>query len=287
MSSPPDRNRPADAPASAGQLQKRVRRFSREHGIAEKRVRQWIAHMAIGGALARASSGETAYVLRGGVALEMRRQESARATKDLDLTGLAHSAETLVEAMTEALREPYERFTFRRTGRVKKMDEVNTFRVQIGVSFDGQAWTTVTVDISPAEPHLYEIEQIPALDLAGRFGIAGPETLPCLSLRYQLAHKLHAVTTPPTDGRTNDRASDVADILLYGGMVADLPAFRAACVDVFAARARQSWPPEFDPPDAWEADLGTQAAALGLGTLSLTEATEQIRALIASIDDAR
>lgn len=61
-----------------------------------------------------------------------------------------------------------------------------------------------------------------------------------------------------------------------GRFITDLPALRAACVDVFGARGTHAWPPSF-------AEL---AADLDLPERDLTAGTTAVRALIVAIDGA-
>jgi hypothetical protein len=264
-----------------GQLQKTVRHYARTRGLAEKRVRDWIAYMAIGGALERTSP--PAFTFRGGIALELRRRGTARATKDLDVT-YAGPETDLVVAVEEALASGYERFTFQRTGRVLSMDRVRTVRLEIAVRFDGEPWTTVVVDVGPREEHALEVEPVPAFDLEGMFGIAGPKELPCLSLRYHLAHKFHGATAVHDDDGPNERVQDAVDLLLFRETVTDLAALRAACVEVFATRGRHAWPPRFEPPAAWAAEFARMAADVGLDVRELDEAIARVRAFVDEIE---
>jgi hypothetical protein len=273
------------APRSAGQLQRLVRQYVREHGLAEKRVRDWISYMTIGGALEGDIGDRDAhpqFTVRGGVALELRRPGLGRATKDLDLTYGGPDADP-VGALDDAIRAGYGRFTFRRTGRPLEMEQVQTVRVEVGVRFDGAEWGTITVDIGRAEGHLLEVDLVPAFDLRGAFGVDGPSHLACLSARYHLAHKLHAVTRPADEDRPNERVQDAIDSLLLRDLVPDLAAARQACVEVFAVRATHPWPPVFAPPAAWVERYAVLAGELGMNP-DLAAATSELQALIDAIN---
>ncbi|MGR6317524.1 nucleotidyl transferase AbiEii/AbiGii toxin family protein [Micromonospora soli] len=104
----------------------------------------------------------------------------------------------------------------------------------------------------------YDEVSAPALDGLG-FEPAAP--VPCLSIRFQIAQKIHACTDPLTPGLVNTRARDLVDLLLLEPLVGDdqLPEVREACEQVFAARARHSWPPVLQVPAIW-ADLYPSAA---------------------------
>jgi hypothetical protein len=78
---------------------------------------------------------------------------------------------------------------------------------------------------------------VKAIDI-GEFGLDGPEVVQCLSTRYQVAQKLHAVTEW-FDDRDNERFRDLIDLLLLREIADDLPGLRAACKETFVARANK------------------------------------------------
>ncbi len=74
-------------PSSARILSKWVDAYARVHGLPQKRIRDWISFMALGGHLVKENTGTKwpPFTLKGAVALEMRLPCKARATRDLDL----------------------------------------------------------------------------------------------------------------------------------------------------------------------------------------------------------
>ena len=68
-------------------LEKTLARVAREQGLDQERLRRWVSFLALCGALDRAIEAGilSGYYLKGGVAMELRFAEHARATKDLDL----------------------------------------------------------------------------------------------------------------------------------------------------------------------------------------------------------
>jgi hypothetical protein len=77
---------PSGPPPSAGSLAKYVLAYARANSLTEGRVRAWISYMITAGILEHATtSGQPSFVIKGGVALELRLRDRARATKDLDL----------------------------------------------------------------------------------------------------------------------------------------------------------------------------------------------------------
>lgn len=104
---------PRRRPGSANQLQRVVRAYAREYGLAEKRVRDWISYMAICGALERAGAAghSPPHYVKGGIALELRLPGKARATKDLDVGFQTEARADLVRVLEDALATEYEAFT--------------------------------------------------------------------------------------------------------------------------------------------------------------------------------
>ena len=105
---------PDGLPRSVGVLAKYVLAYARASNLAEGRVRAWISYMITAGMLERtATTGQPPFVIKGGVALELRLRNRARATKDLDVS-LHHPDADLALTLEHALTgEPYQGFSFR------------------------------------------------------------------------------------------------------------------------------------------------------------------------------
>ena len=60
-----------------------------------------------------------------------------------------------------------------------------------------------------------------------------------MTVPWQIAQKLHAVTSVLGEGRVNDRAHDLVDLQLLEGLLppTELSSTRSACIAVFVARA--------------------------------------------------
>ena len=115
-----------------------------------------------------------------------------------------------------------------------------------------------------------------------------PERVTCLSLRYQIAQKIHAVTEEPADGRPNLRYWDLIDLILLRALLEeDLWRVREACLKTFENRATHSWPPDLLVPYAWEQPYMAEAEKLRFTPADVREAAAEIRAFIAEIDAAK
>lgn len=260
-----------------------------------RRMRHWISCMAILGALQRAQAkkgpDERRLLLKGGVAMELRLQLEARATKDLDLV-FHGPIEALLEDLDAALAEPYSGFSFERTEAVQNPNHPDSYRFDVKLFYGErrESWQTLQVEGSPAEGNegeLAEGEDIPAIGIDD-FGIDGPELIPCLSLRYQIAQKLHACSERFPD-KENDRSRDLIDLILLRRLLedGDLPGVREACVKTFAHRKKHRWPPDLGIEPSWSETYAADAEKYNFDVKTVEEAVEQVHAFIEEIDDAK
>lgn len=132
-------------------LEKTLARVAREQGLDQERLRRWVSFLALCGALDRAiHTGILAgYYLKGGVAMELRFAENARATKDLDV-GMEGARADRLRSLTEALAAGFDDFTFRIKAQTRDMEQADTIRVQVAIQHRTRAWQTIEVDLGPA-----------------------------------------------------------------------------------------------------------------------------------------
>jgi hypothetical protein len=245
------RKPPSGPPPSAGVLAKYAQAYARASGVSEGRVRTWISYMITAGVLERAASdGHPKFIIKGGVALELRLRDRARATKDIDVVSQdpeADLARTLERALTG---DSYQGFAFRRKRDPLVLDN-GVVNMEFGVTYRGGAWASIIVDIARAESGESEVEWLKAIPLTEAFGVTGPTALPCLPLRLHIAQKFHGMTLPPRPGKRNDRFRDLIDLLLMEALVTDYQGLREACETVFRTRGTHSWSPQLDLPAHW------------------------------------
>ncbi len=275
-------------PASAGKLEKLVLAYANREGVAVGRVRHWISFMMLSGALDRAASRPNGprFVVKGGVALELRLPGRARATDDLDVVAICDEQD-LVVALDDALREPYHDCSFSRRAETKPLGE-HAVRVYVQIAYRSVRWGTIQVDLARPDGDLTETERLPSLPLAA-FGLVGPVDVACLSLRYQIAQKFHGLTKVLPDGAENDRHRDAIDLLVLRDLVdaTQLPDLREACEATFRSRGAQAWPPTIELPPSWRDPFVALAATLGLSVQSLAEAERELRDFVIAIVAAR
>jgi hypothetical protein len=160
-------------------------------------------------------------------------------------------------------------------------------RVWVQVAYRTQRWATVQVDLAHPDATDTETERLGGIPLA-RFGLNGPQDVPCLSLRYHVAQKWHGMTRAMLNAGQNDRFRDAVDLLLLRDLVdpAELPAVRQACEETFRMRAEHAWPPTIALPAHWEKPFGAMATGLELPTTTLPEAERELHAFLEAIRSA-
>ena len=262
-------------------LPKTLSRIARQEGLDQERLRRWVSFLAVCGMLERAVSEGILdnYYLKGGVAMELRFAERARATKDLDIGMAGESAERLTR-FQHAVSLGFDDFTFEVKAKPITMERIDTVRLELAVRYQTRSWQTVDVDLGPAgkgevdlvDPH------IPGL---AEMGLQTPTPVRCLSISEQIAQKLHACTGPYNMGR----ARDILDILLMEmlGQI-DKKAVRVAAEQLFKDRATHPFPPETKIEPAWSPELESLANDLGYPTTSAIEIQERFRAFVVSLD---
>jgi hypothetical protein len=140
------------------------------------------------------------------------------------------------------------------------------------------------VEVSPPESDAQEFDAVRALSVT-EFGLTGPEFVACLSLRYQIAQKLHACTER-FDDRQNERAHDLIDLLLMAELVEDYGRVKQACLETFDRRRTHGWPPTAEVEPNWRDVYPVLATDLDFPIRDVDEAADAVQALIDVIDAA-
>lgn len=274
---------PRRPPSQRNHLEQLISRYGQAHGIAPNRVRRWLTMMVMIGALDRAREDDAGaeFLVKGGVAIELRLGLRARATKDLDMT-FRGDRDQLIAALDAALAEPYNNFSFER-GEVEDIAATRSCRLEVKVAFNGRSWATAQLEISPPDTRASaEVDIVDAISISD-FGLNGPDIVRVLALRYQIAQKLHACTETFDDG-DNERFRDLIDLILLRSLITDLRSVRDACRDVFRARAKHSWPPRLNVPASWIEPYARLAGEDAFHITDVHAAAEEVRVLIGSID---
>jgi Nucleotidyl transferase AbiEii toxin, Type IV TA system len=269
-------------------LQRLANAAAAEASMPAGRYQRWINTHIMSAVLDRVrdEEGEPLFTLKGGAAMELRLGINARASKDYD-AAFRDRADGMLDALDRALAEDWGGFQLQRT-EPHPVRETHAVPMDIRLAYKGRAWGTVQLEVAPAEGESgQEIDRVPAR-LLDPVQIEGPQRIACVSVRYQIAQKIHACTVVYADGRENDRFRDVIDLQLLRELVDDggLAAVREACEEIFALRDKHAWPPQVTVYPSWAAGFAAMAAQVGFYTDDVDVAADALREFIAEIDAA-
>lgn len=298
----PDRGK---EPNSAAVLERWVAAAQQAAGVEAGRLGWLVASTVVIAALQRAvdETGRSHFLLKGGTYLQYRLGSTGRTTKDVD--GLIRGdLDEFFSALDLALRQPWGPLTLTRTeaeviaagGKV-----IKPRRFWVKLSLRGKVWRSIKVEVAADEADAASEYDVLSSVRLEHFGLPTPEQLLGIAVRFQIAQKLHACTDPhdPPD-EPNDRARDVADLLLLRDLVSiegqlTPTELASACAALFDARAEEAaslgrptraWPPLVAAHPHWQVDYERVAGESSV-TLSLSEAIAEINAWITSLESAR
>ena len=278
--------KPRRAPGNLSHLQRLANAAAADASLPPGRYQRWLNTHIISAVLDRVrdDDGEPLFTLKGGAAMELRLGLSARASKDYDAAFRAR-AEDMPDAVDRALAADWGGFQLQRT-EPQFIRTTHAMRTDIKLAYKGKAWGTVQVEVAPAEGQAgQEIDRVPARPL-DPVQIRGPQRIACVSVRYQIAQKLHACTEVYDDGRENDRFRDLIDLQLLRGLVEDLSPVHEACVEIFELRGKHAWPPIVTVWPSWADGFAAMARDVAFHTADVTVAADELLGFIAAIDDA-
>lgn len=290
-------------PSTAHALAQAINKCGRELGIGPDWVQRWVAFTVVADALASyAPDGEPAFHFKGGAAIEMRMRQlrtasdpapegiRPRATKDLDAT-YRGALDDLEAAVRTALATARHNFAFR--VELETPDAPHMRRFSIRVSYQEERFgrvvntpfSNVQLEVSIYEGTPRPPEMVRAFSLKP-FGLEGPESLPCIPLTKQIAQKIHAVTDPPGEGKTNDRFRDLLDIVMLSAVLPASSDLRDVCEETFAVRQGHPWPPDVVLHEHWRAPMEQRASEMGLDTRSADDIVAYVAQYIRDIEGA-
>ena len=269
-------------PHSVQVLQRWITEAERHSGVAVARQQRWVSYMVLAAMLdqVRDEDDQPLFLLKGGVALELRFGLQARATKDYD-TAFRAEIDDLLDHLDEVLRAGHGDFTAERTA-LEAVGTTPAKRTTIKLSYRGRPWASVQFEVAPTEGALgHEIDRVAARPL-DHLGLEGPDDVPCVAVRWQIAQKLHACTEIPEDGRRNDRFRDLPDILLLWELVdeQERDGVRGACEEIFRLRGQHAWPPEVVAFDHWPEPYQAHADEMQFPVMDVYEAAAAVQAIV-------
>lgn len=279
---------PHDSPArDVRGLQRWISEWADATSETQARIQRRIALIAVSAMLANATAddGEPAFVVKGGSALELRYGSDARASRDIDVEYRGR-LEEIHAAVASCIETGWSGFG----GSVLDPQPLSIpwasvagQRLSARLTYLGRPFSGVPLEIitrqSPA------IDYVPSLRL-DPVGIPAPDPVPCLSLPYQVAEKIHACTDPLDGERSNDRVSDLMDLVLIEDLSPDLDLLqtRNACVAVFEERGTHPWPPVVATSTRAERLWTKLVEDTDFTVAGLAEAADRVNAMISAID---
>lgn len=232
-------------------LEQRLAAQALQTGLPLDRLRRRVVFERIVARLHAAEPGQ--WVLKGGMAIEVRLRDSARLTKDIDL-GLREPVEhpdDLHERLSSALgADPYaDAFVFA-VGPVASLAADGaghlTWRTAVRADLGGKPFGSVRLDVSPRAHELGRTDVVPLPNSLEFAGIGAPQ-IEIVDVDRHAAEKLHAMSRD-FGTRENSRVRDLVDlVLLLDHGLLDVAAVRGAVVDVWQERDGAA-PPSALPP---------------------------------------
>lgn len=198
-------------------LEQRLLTRSTETEVSLDRLRRRVLLERIVARLQSAEPGR--WVLKGGMALEVRLRDDARLTKDIDLglrddvTGALALHERLIDAL--AIDPDGDRFVFT-PGSPQQLQEDGgghlTWRVKVAADLAGKPFGGVHLDVSP---RAHELEATDIFTLPNSLDFAGipAPVIEIVDVHRHAAEKLHAMSRDIGD-RENSRVRDLVDLVI-------------------------------------------------------------------------
>lgn len=268
-------------------LEQRLNVASEATGIGHDRLRRRVVFERIVARLHAAESGQ--WVVKGGMALEMRLRDKARLTKDLDL-GLrdqvqdgAGLKERLVEALTVDPDSDWFVITVRSVERLIADDAGRaTWRARIDAALAGKHFGTIQVDVSPRADELDATDHV-ALSNSLEFAGIDTRTVEVIDLHRHVAEKFHGMLRVLPD-RENTRVRDLVDLVLLSEHGLIDPKLAAASLRLVWSQRGSVLPLSLPPlSETWPARYEALASELGLYSTTFPQAVVVVTALWAKM----
>lgn len=220
-----------------------------------------------------------AWLLKGGLVLQLRLSQHARTTKDMDLLSLAARNEVRQALERAASLDLQDWFSF-----IVRPDVANLPRLgHAGQRFHvtslvaGRTFENFHIDIGSGDPVIEPAEMLEMPSLLSFAGIT-PVKVPCYPLTQHLAEKVHAYVRPRTTGEST-RVKDLVDIILIAEhLTINGQALRTAIQATFKAQGAEEPPKSLPaPPLSWALTFRKLAEEVGLQCPTLAEADQVVR----------
>jgi hypothetical protein len=259
-------------------LEDRLLTQSQQHGQSLVRLRKLVAFDRFLARMALVESHQDGlaadhWLLKGGLALQLRLGHLARTTRDMDvLLALPRSQLYLVLANAAKI-DLGDWFTFviRSDAAALPGQGEGGMRFFATARLDDRVFESFHIDVGTGDPVLEPAEYLTTPPYLA-FADIPPVTIPCYPLSQHLAEKVHAYVRPNDTGESS-RVKDLVDIVLIADhFPVDAQHLGAAIRATFGARAA-SLPARLPaPPPTWSVKYAKLADEVGSRHKTLPEA---------------
>ncbi|MCO6449911.1 MAG: nucleotidyl transferase AbiEii/AbiGii toxin family protein [Caldilineales bacterium] len=215
------------------------------------------------------------WLIKGGLALQLRLHNQGRMTKDLDV-GIAATEldvhQLLVKAALLDLGDHFQ-YTVTRPAR-SDTQALGGQRYDVISRLDTRLFEQFHVDVSVGDPVVGTIDQFEMPPLLA-FADIQQTIVPCSPIPQHIAEKLHAYTRPHATGAST-RVKDLVDILVMAELQSiSLLTLRQALLATFTHAGTHEMPMHFPrPPQTWATPFRRLARDLALPQQNLAQATQ-------------
>ncbi len=207
------------APALRIALERRLLARSAETGVSLDRLRRRVMFERVIARVQAAEPGQ--WVLKGGMALEVRLRDDARLTKDVDL-GLrddVNSApdlhEQLIDILAVDLDHDHDHFIFTASQPERLRDDsgrVPTWRAKVSAQLADKPFGGIQLDVSPRIHELHATDRLAIPNSLAFAGIPAVE-VEAVDIHRHAAEKFHGMLRDFGE-RENSRVRDIVDLAI-------------------------------------------------------------------------
>jgi len=251
-------------------LEDRLRQQSLRSGVPLVRMRKMIAFDRFLARLVQAQPGQ--WVVKGGLALQLRMGQRARTTKDIDLLMLDQQREVYPRLREAGMLVLDDWFSFEVSHpALSATEDFGGDRYQLLSLLDGRRFEGFHLDVGIGDSLVEPVDYLQTPSLLAFAGFS-PTRVPCYPITQQIAEKLHACTRTFQTGGSS-RVKDYVDILLLASMgPIEGKRLREAMTATFAVRQTHPLPVEMPkPPSGWERPFQRLAVEVQLEQRSILE----------------
>lgn len=248
-------------------LDVRIRTEAHRKGLPVDRLRRLVVCDRLLARLTFVTPGQ--WIVKGGIALELRYGHRARTTQDLDLA-LKEGAASVMDNLLAAQRLDIGDFFRFEIQPKQNPDRLNTefaVRFHVHALVAGRTFSAFNIDVGAINPLEVATDYLPRIGLLAFAELEGAE-LQAVSLYRHVAEKLHAYTRIYATGHRSTRPKDLVDLVLIASLSPfDGDSLVVEIESAFRARKMQVVPLTLPlPPENWRLTYAQLASEIGFDT---------------------